>query len=192
MLLRLQLCLATALLIALPGNASADSYKPSVGFAKPSLGSAPKASGYSTTEAATDLPSGADAYNQAAVTDPYNQRDFSVQQSFGLTASQMLGAAAACEQLHSDLMSGRRAKPSKDPNDDDRAALDAAQQNMLDPALTSPNPLQTGEVDCDRVSDAFIRLQQIQIRDPDLAKAVGQPDAMSPLPDRNNKNDKGK
>jgi hypothetical protein len=160
--------------MAVVGNASAGSNSPTVG-------SPPQSGDNSAPESATDLPTGADAYNRAAVTDPYNQPDFSAQQSFGLTASQMLGAAAACEQLHSDLVSGKRAASApKDPSNDDRADIDAAQQHLLDPAATAPNALNAGEVDCDRVSGSFSQLQQIQIRDQDLAKALDQPDAMSP------------
>jgi hypothetical protein len=144
-------------------------------------------SGYTAAESPIERSPEADAYNRVAPNDPYNQPDFSPQQSFGLTASQMLGAAAACEQLHSDIASGRRDRPSKDPSDDDRSNLDAAQQNMLAPAVASPNPLQTGEVDCDRVSGAFRQLQQIQVRDQDLAKMLDQPDSLSALPDQGRK-----
>ena len=181
MLIRLQICVAVALLIVAGAKAQAQS----VGSATPSVGSAPA---YSTAQSPIERSSEANAYNRAAITNPYNQPGFSAQQSFGLTASQMLGAAAACEQLHSDIASGRRAKPSKDPSDGDRASLDAAQQNMLSPAVASPNPLQTGEVDCDRVSGAFRELQQIQIRDQDLAKALDQPDSVNASPDKNRKN----
>ena len=179
MFARLELCVAVALLMMAGASAGADPYKPSVGSAKPSAGSR-SLGGYSATESATELPSGADAYNQAATTNPYNRPDFTPQQSFALAASQMLGAAAACEQLHSDLvnMDGPRIKTSKDAGDEERNTLDAAQQHMLDPAATSANQVRTGEVDCDRVSGAFGQLQQIQIRDQDLARALGQPDAM--------------
>lgn len=184
MFARLDLCVAVALLMMAGANAGADPYKPSVGSAKPSDGPAMPFGAYSATESPTDLPSGAGAYNEAATTDPYNRPDFTPQQSFGLAASQMLGAAAACEQLHSDLvtMDSPRAKPSKDASDEERTALDAAQQHMLDPAATSANQVRAGEVDCDRMSGAFGQLQQIQIRDQDLARALGQPDAMSPSP----------
>ena len=174
MFARLELCVAAALLMVAGANARADSSTPGAG----STGT-PGLSGYSATESPIERSSDANAYNRAAISDPYNQTGFSAQQSFGLTASQMLGAAAACEQLHSDLASGQRARPSKDPSDDDRSSLDAAQQNMLAPAVTAPNPLQTGEVDCDRMSGAFRELQQIQIRDQDLAKALDQRDAAS-------------
>lgn len=183
---RLQLCLAAALLVAGAGNAGADPYKPRVGSATPGAASGLASSAYSAAESPTNLPSGADAYNRAATNDPYNQPDFSPQQSYGLTASQMLGAAAACEQRHSDLASGGRAKGSKEVNDESRALLDAAQQHMLDPASTSPDASRVGETDCDRVSGAFNQLQQIQIRDQDLAKALDQPDATSPSPNTRN------
>jgi hypothetical protein len=172
---RLELGLAAALLMAAAGHAGADPYKPSV------VGPAPTSSDYSAAESPTERSSEADAYNRAAINDPYRQPDFSAQQSYGLTASQMLGAAAACEQLHSDLVNGRRTKASKDSSDEARASLDAAQQHMLDPAATSD----AGEVDCDRVSGSFSQLQQIQIRDQDLAKALDQADAVSPSPNAN-------
>jgi len=172
MSVRIRYCLAAALLVAATGNAGADPYQPSVG-------SAP----LSSDNSATDLSSRASTYNQAAITDPYNQPDFSAEQSFGLTVSQMLGAAAACEQLHSDrvsLSSRQIAKISKDASDEDRANLDAAQQHMLDPAATSPADLKAGEADCDRVSASFSQLQQIQMHDKYLPKKLDQPDAISP------------
>lgn len=168
---RLNLCFAVALLMAVAGNARADSNKPSIGLA-------PQPGDNSASESATDPPTGTDAYNQAATTDPYNQPDFSAQQSFGLTASQMLGAAAACEQLHSDLVrtDGLRTSGAKDSSEEERANIDAAQQHMLDPAATSPG---SGEADCDRVSGAFGQLQEIELHDQNLGKSLDQPDAMS-------------
>jgi len=165
MFARLRLCLAAALLILTAANAGAQSAKPSVGAAAPS---------------SDGSVAGVPAYGQAAMADPYNRRDLTNQETFGLTASQMLGAAAACEQLHADLVSGVRAKASKDSGDEERAILDAAQQHMLDAAATAGNTMQAGEVDCDRVSGAFAQLQQIQVQDRDLAKALDQPDAVSP------------
>lgn len=180
MFARLELCVAVVLLMMAAANAGADPYQPSVSSAKPGAAPPLSPSGYAATESPTELPSGAYAYNRAATTDPYNQPDFTPQQSFGLAASQMLGAAAACEQLHSGLvtMDGPRAKVSKDSSDEERASLDAAQQHMLAPAATSANQSSASEADCDRVSGSFGQLQQIQIRDQDLARALGQPDAM--------------
>jgi hypothetical protein len=172
-------------LVVAGAEAQADS-STSVGSTAAGAGSAPGLSGYSTAASPIERSSEASAYNRAAINDPYNQTGFSAQQSFGLTATQMLGAAAACEQLHSDVVSGRRARPSKDPSDDDRASLEAAQQNMLAPAVASPNPSLSSEVDCDRVSGAFQQLQRIQIRDQDLAKALDQPDSV--MSDKNRKN----
>jgi hypothetical protein len=180
---RIPYCFALALLMAAAGTAGADPYQPSVGSAPSSDNSA--------TGSATELPSGVAAYNQAATTDPYNQGDFSAQQSFGLTAAQMLGAAAACEQLHSDRvsLSGQQmANASSDSSDEDRANLDAAQQHMLDPAATSPTDSDASEVDCDRISSSFSQLQQIQFNDKDLAKELDQPDAVSPSANSNNNN----
>jgi hypothetical protein len=191
MLARLRLGLAVALLAAAAGNAGADSPKSSFGLGTPSTGSAPALSGYSGAESPIERSSEANAYDRAAINDPYNQRDFSAPHSYGLTASQMLGAAAACEQLHSDLASGRRGRTSKDTGEEDQAMLEAAQQHMLDAAATPPNALLTGEAECDRVSGAFSQLQQIQIRDRDLAKALDQPDAVSPLPNRKGRNNRG-
>ncbi len=154
---RIGLCLAAALLMAAAGSAGADSYQPSVGSASPSSASS-----------AAGLPS-ATANHQAITTDRYNQSDFSNQQSFGLTASQMLGAAAACEQLHSDRISmGDRqlAKAGQGSSEEERTELDTAQQYMLDPAATLP----AGEADCDRVSASYSRLQQIQIQNQSLSK----------------------
>jgi hypothetical protein len=168
---RIGLCLAAALMAA-SGSAGADSYQPSVGSAPPS-----------SSNAVAGAASGTPAYNQAATTDPYNQPDFSNQQSFGLTASQMLGAAAACEQLHSDRISlsdRQLATAAKDSSDEDRANLDAAQQHMLDPAATAPDSVKAGEVDCDRVSSSFSRLQEIQFQNQSLSKDLDQPDAVSP------------
>jgi len=179
MFARLQLCLAVALLMVAAGNASADTNKPSIGPTPPA------------SDNAADGSSGAPAYGQAATTDPYKRPDFTTRQSFGLTASQMLGAAAACEQMHSDLVSGRRAKPSKDASDDDRAMLDAAQQHMLDPAATSANTAESGEVDCDRVSAAFGQLQDIQLHNENLGKELDQPGAFSPSLSSKNRGNKG-
>ena len=169
---RIELCLAAALLITAASSAAADSNQANVGAAPPS-----------STNLTPPLPSAVPPYSQAGTTDPYNQPDFSQEQSFGLTASQMLGAAAACEQLHSDRISmGERAlaRASKGASEEDRANLDAAQQNMLDPAATLPNNLRAGEADCDRMAGSFSRLQQIQLHDQYLAKELDQPDAMSP------------
>jgi hypothetical protein len=184
MSVRIPYCLAVALLMAAAGNAGADSYQPSVG-------SAPPSSDTSATGSAIDLLSGADAYNQAAITDPYNQRDFSAQQSFGLTASQMLGAAAACEQLHSNrvsLSNQRMANAAKDSSDANRANLDAAQQHMLDPVVTSPSDLKAGEADCDRLSGSFTQLQQLQFQDQYLPKKLDQPGAVTPSANSSNSN----
>src|ERR1700751_2036681 len=71
---RIVFCLAAMLLIAATGGAGADSNLPSVGSAPPSSNASPS-------------PSGAPAYSQAATSDPYNQSDFSSEQSFGLVAS---------------------------------------------------------------------------------------------------------
>ena len=177
MFARLQLCLAAALLMVAAGNASADTNKPSIGPTPPPA-----------SDNAAAGPSGAPAYGQAATTDPYNRPDFTTRQSFGLTASQMLGAAAACEQLHSDLVTGRRAKPSKDASDQDRAMLDAAQQHMLDAAATSANTAESGEVDCDRVSASFAQLQEIQLHNENLGKELDQPGALSPSLSKNRGN----
>lgn len=179
---------AIVLLVAVAGNAGADPYRPSVG-------SAPASSDNSADKSATDLPTGADAYNQAATTDPYNQRDFSADQSFGLAVTQMLGAAAACEQLHSDrasLSDQQIAKLSRDSSDEDRANLDAAQQHMLDPAATLPTGPKAGEIDCDRMSSSFSQLQQIQFDDQNLAKKLDQPDAMRSSGNGNNSNNRNK
>ena len=180
MFARLELCVAVTLLMTAGVNAGADPFKPSVGLGTPTTGQVTPFSGYAAAESPIERSWGADAYNRAAINNPYNRSDFTPQQSFGLAASQMLGAAAACEQLHSDLVSmdGPRTKASKDASDEERSTLDAAQQHMLDPAATSGNQARSGEVDCDRVSGSFGQLQQIQIRDQDLARALGQPDAM--------------
>jgi hypothetical protein len=162
---RIALCLGTALLMAAAGSAGADSYQPSVGSAPPSSASS-----------AAGLPSGTAASNQAATADPYNQSDFSTQQSFGLTATQMLGAAAACEQLHSDRISlsdRQLAKAAQGSSDEDRANLDAAQQYMLDAAAAAPD----SEADCDRMSTSFSRLQQVQLQNQNLSQDLDQPDA---------------
>lgn len=161
---RIAFCLAAAFSIAAIGGASAASNQPAVGAAPASSSDA--------------SPSGAPAYSQADTSDPYNQSDFSTQQSFGLVASQMLGAAAACEQLHSDSisLSGMQTAKNTKGTGSNRADIDAAQQNFLDPAATSPGTLK-GAVDCDRVGGSFSKLQQIQAHDPSLAKELDQPGA---------------
>ena len=160
---RIVFCLAAAFSIAAIGGASAASNQPSVGAAPPSSDASPL---------------GAPAYSQAGTSDPYNQSDFSSEQSFGLVASQMLGAAAACEQLHSDSisLSGMQAAKNAKNTGSNRADIDAAQQNMLDPAATSPGTLK-GAVDCDRIGGSFSKLQQIQAHDQYLSKELDQPGA---------------
>jgi len=189
MVARLELCAAMALLLVTGANAGADPYTPSAGSATPNIGAPPPSlSGYSAAASPIERSSEADAYNRAAINDPYNRPDFTPLQSFGLAASQMLGAAAACEQHHSDLMNldTPRSKAPKDSGDEARTALDAGQQHMLDPAGASANQVSASEADCDRVSGSFTQLQQIQIRDQDLAKSLDQPDAMSPSPNSGN------
>jgi hypothetical protein len=103
-------------------------------------------------------------------------------ESFGLTAAQLLGAAAACEQYHSDSVSLDGAKPKNSGSDGQaaRADIHAAQQNMLDPAATMPNNLNADDVDCDRMSAAFNQLQWIEGQDQNLGKQLDQPDALPP------------
>jgi hypothetical protein len=177
MFARIELCLATVLLMAVAGGASADSYQPSVGSIPPS-----------SANPVVVAPQGTPAYSQSGTTDPYNRSDFTSEQSFGLTAAQMLGAAAACEQLHSDRvsMSGQQiTKASRSASEEERANLDAAQQYMLDPAATLPNNLSAGEADCDRMSASFSQLQQIQLHNQYLSKELDQPDAVSPSKSNN-------
>jgi hypothetical protein len=167
---RMEVCMAAALLIAAAGSAGAASL--------PSAGTTPN-----DPAAAPGAPNpSAPAYNQAAISDPYNQSDFGSSQSFGLVASQMLGAAAACEQLHSDSvsLSGLQAAKNAKAADANRSDLDAAQQNMLDPVSTSPGSLNAGAVDCDRLTGSFGKLQEIQLHNPNLAHELDQPDAMYP------------
>jgi hypothetical protein len=165
---RIELYLAAVLLIAPLGSAGATALQPNAS-ATPN-----------DPAAASNAPnSSAPAYNQAATDDPYNQPDFGSSQSFGLAATQMLGAAAACEQLHADSisLSGLQAAKNAQPTDGNRSDLDAAQQNMLDPAATSPGGLKAGAVDCDRVGGAFAKLQEIQLHNPNLTHDLDQPDA---------------
>jgi hypothetical protein len=171
MFARLEVYLTVALLIAAVGSAGAEPLQPSV---------APTPNDPAAASGAPN--SSAPAYNQAATTDPYNQSDFSSGQSFGLVASQMLGAAAACEQLHSDnvSLSGLQAAKNAKAAEVNRSALDAAQQNMLDPAATSPGNLKAGAVDCDRLSGSYSKLQEIQLHNANLTHELDQPDATYP------------
>jgi len=169
MLARVRLGLVAGLLILAAGSAAAAPQQPSAA-----------ATPNDPAAAAAGPNSSAAAYNQAAISDPYNQSDFGTGQAFGLTATQMLGAAAACEQLHSDAvsLSGlQAAKHARNFGDGGRADVDAAQQNMLDPAVTSPGSLKAGAVDCDRVSGSFARLQEIQLHNANLTHELDQPDA---------------
>ncbi|HEX4193696.1 MAG TPA: hypothetical protein VHY80_11375 [Stellaceae bacterium] len=168
---RIEFYLAAALLIAPLGSADAAALQPNAS-ATPN-----------DPAAASNAPnSSAPAYNQAATDDPYNQSDFGSSQSFGLAATQMLGAAAACEQLHADSISlgGMQAAKNAKPTDGNRSDLDAAQQNMLDPVATSPGGLKAGAADCDRVSGAFGKLQEIQLHNPNLTHELDEPDATYP------------
>jgi hypothetical protein len=167
---RTEIWLAAALLIAMAGNAGAASLSPSFSPTPNDPASAPDAPN-----------SNAPAYNQAAVSDPYNRPDFSSGQSFGLVAGQMLGAAAACEQLHSESMSlsgMQAAKNAKTPTD--RSDIDVAQQNMLDPVSTTGGTLKHGGEDCDRLAGSFDKLQQIQLHNQNLTHELDQADAMYP------------
>jgi hypothetical protein len=158
MVVRIQVCLAAALLVATMASAGAASSQDADG-----------------ENAAAGAASGS---GQAVTADPYNQSDFSTEQSFGLVASQMLGAAASCEHLHSDSvsLSGMQAAKSGKGTGGDRSAIDTAQQNFLDPAATSPGTLK-GSVDCDRVGGSFSKLQQIQLHNQYLTRDLDQPGA---------------
>ena len=85
---------------------------------------------------------------------------------------------AACEQLHSDSisLSGMQAAKSAKGSGSNRDDIDAAQQNMLDPAATSSGTSK-GAVDCDRVGGSYMKLQQIQAHDQSLSKELDQPGA---------------
>jgi len=173
---RISFCLAATLLLAGVGSAGADPLQPRVGTTSSDLAAAAAAADSNTA-----------TYNQAGVSDPYNRPGFTRDQSFGLTVGQMLGAAAACEHLHSASVSldGLKTKKNAGDTDGDRADLDAAQQHMLDPAATMPNDGNADDTDCERMSASFTQLQWIQAQDPNLAKELDQPDALSP--DRNKK-----
>lgn len=170
---RAEVCLVALLLVAAAGTAGAASQQPSVGTntIDPTAAAAAAA-------ANSNIP----GYQQGAITDPYNRPDYTADQSFGLAATQMLGAAAACEQIHSARVSmddRSVANGTKDANEQDRADIDAAQQHSLDPAATVPG---SGEADCDRVSGAFGQLQEIELHNQDLAKQLDEPDAIDPNP----------
>ena len=164
---RIEIYLAAALLIATAGSAGAGALQPN---ATPTPND-PAANGSNTS---------APAYNQAATSDPYNRSDFGSSQSFGLAATQMLGAAAACEQLHADsiTLSGLQAAKNAKPTDFSRqAALNAAQQNMLDPVSASPGGLKGGAADCDRIGGSYSKLQEIELHNQNLTHELDEPDA---------------
>jgi crotonobetainyl-CoA:carnitine CoA-transferase CaiB-like acyl-CoA transferase len=169
MIARISLSLAAALLIAAPIGAGAASLEPSLGPAtgQQQLGPA--------TGQQQQGPGAA-----PATPDPYNQPDMSDADSFSLLATQMLGAAAACEQVHSDRISHWARPGKKKGGAADRADIDAAQQHMLDAAATTPNPLASGDADCDRVSASFDGLQENQFRNPQLRRDLDDPTALPP------------
>lgn len=171
MFARIEVCLAAALLIVTVASAGADTLKPAASATPNDPAAAPGASNASEP-----------AYNQAATSDPYNQSDFGSGQSFGLAATQMLGAAAACEQLHANSISlaGMQAAKNAKPSSANRSDIDAAQQNMLDPVSMSSSTLKAGAADCDRVGGALSKIQELQLHNPNLTHELDEPDAMYP------------
>ena len=116
----------------------------------------------------------------------YDQPSMGDDQSFGLVAMQMLGAAAACEQMDAARMS-LDTPPQIKANGDvyNHGDLDAAQQHFLNPTAIAGNPSKKGGADCDRLAGSFDQLQQIQLRNQSLSRDLDQPDGLiSPNPNR--------
>lgn len=102
-------------------------------------------------------------------------------QSFGLTAEQMLGAAAACEEINAERIAGaaRQTPKSTGKSPEDLGDVQAAQQNMLDAGASAQNGVAGGNVDCNRVSQSFSALMRAELNEPDLQSRFDQPTAPS-------------
>lgn len=85
-------------------------------------------------------------------------------QAFALVAGQILGAAAACEQINEDRVSSATQKAVKITKDSAQTQedIDAAQQYMLDAADSARDAVKNGNADCNRVSTSFTKLEQIE------------------------------
>lgn len=96
--------------------------------------------------------------------DQQGQGDISDAQSFALVAGQILGAAAACEQINEGRVSNATKKAVKIAKDSAESSEDvqAAQQYMLDAADSAQDAVKNGDADCNRVSASFSRLEQIE------------------------------
>ncbi|HEV8016662.1 MAG TPA: hypothetical protein VGP48_14080 [Stellaceae bacterium] len=151
MMPRIPLILAAALLIAAPA--------------------ATYASPFRAADAKTDRhkAGSGDQGNQddALQDDPDGMSDA---QTFSLVAGQILGAAAACEQINEQRVASATKKAVKMANDagESEEDIQAAQQHMLDAADTGRDAVKTGNADCDRVQTSFTKLEQIEQQTPDL------------------------
>ena len=161
------------------------------GFQPAGAGSAPASrASYSDTQSAPIYRSGAPAYSQADITDPYNHRISAPSRASASSPARCWARRRpASSSIPTASASGGHASGEgyqgyERSNRDD---IDAAQQHLLDPAATSPT-LKAAAADCARVAASFSQLQQMQVHDQALAKKLDQPDAMSPSADSNNSN----
>ena len=91
-------------------------------------------------------------------------------QNFSLVAGQILGAAAACEQINEERVSNATKKAVKMARDtaENEEDIQAAQQYMLDAAGSGRDAVKAGDADCDGVQASFNKLEQIEQQTPDL------------------------
>jgi hypothetical protein len=154
---RICLSFAVALILAAPLAATADSLLPSSG--------------------PVPLPQ-----DPAAIAEQsYDRPGMSDAQTSALVSMQMLGAAAACEQVNEARVSRGPQLPAKpDGAADNRADLDAAQQHFLDPAAIAGLPSKRGFADCDRLAGSFDQLQELGMRNQRLQADVDEADGLKP------------
>lgn len=112
-------------------------------------------------------------------------------QSFSLVAGQILGAAAACEQIDESRVAAATQKAVKiaKQSAEDQADIEAAQQYMLDAADTGRDAVKDGTADCDRVSASFSQLEQVEQNTPQQQSQLDDPDQQNQQDDQDNPDD---
>lgn len=114
-------------------------------------------------------------------------------QSFALVAGQILGAAAACEQINEGRVSDATKKAVKIAHDSAESPEDveAAQQYMLDAADSAQDAVKNGDADCNRVSASFSRLEQIEQGSNQQSQLEGQNSSPDDQDNQDDQDDQG-
>ena len=160
---------------------------------------APAAAGASTFRAAdpgVDQPKSGGSDQQFRGNDQLGDNDqdgMSDAQNFALVAGQVLGAAAACEQINEQRVSTATKKAVKLATDTAESDQDVqtAQQYMLDAADSGRDAVKEGNADCDRVEDSFVQLEQIEQNTAKLQSQLDDPNTPAHRGKRSNKDSSG-